>query len=438
MRKYVAKFGGSSLADAAQFKKVSDIIKADQCRKYIVASAPGKRDSTDIKVTDMLYGCYDTAKDGGDFEPELQKIRLRFEEIIKGLAVNFDLDKEFDVIREQLKKNPQKDYMASRGEYLNSKILAAYLGFEFVDSAGCVCFDEAGKLDDDATDDSIRDALKDKEYVVVPGFYGTVPDGTIHTFSRGGSDITGSLIARAIKADMYENWTDVSGMLCADPRIVENPRTIESISYRELRELSYMGASVMHESAVFPVRKANIPLNIRNTNKPEDKGTIISAEMPRIPRKYKIAGIAGKKGFTAVLVETPSMNEEVGFGAHLLEIFARHNVSFEHLPTGIDTMSVVVHNDEFEKARNEILEDISNELNPESLFVEEGLALIAVVGLGMAYSRGTAARITRALADSRVNIKMIDQGSTEINMIFGVDEADYEVAVNSIYNAIFG
>ena len=437
MRKYVAKFGGSSLADAGQFKKVADIIKADPCRKYIVASAPGKRFGDDIKVTDMLYSCYEQARSGNSFEGELKKIRSRYEDIVKGLGVEFDLDSEFETIEQHLSSAPEKDYMASRGEYLNSKILAAYLGFGFVDAADCVCFDENGHLDDDKTDDRFWETLKDREYVVVPGFYGSMPDGTIHTFSRGGSDITGSLIARAIKADMYENWTDVSGMLSADPRIVKDPRPIESISYRELRELSYMGASVMHESAVFPVRKANIPLNIRNTNRPEDRGTIISAEMPRIPRKYKVAGIAGKKGFSAVLVETPSMNEEVGFGAHLLEIFARHNVSFEHLPTGIDTMSVVVHKDEFDKARNEILDDISNELNPESLYVEDGLALVAVVGMGMAYSRGTAARITRALADSRVNIKMIDQGSTEINMIFGVDEADYEVAINSIYNAIF-
>ena len=437
MRKYVAKFGGSSLADAGQFKKVADIIKADPCRKYIVASAPGKRFGDDIKVTDMLYSCYEQARSGNSFEGELKNIRSRYEDIVKGLGVEFDLDSEFETIEQHLSSAPEKDYMASRGEYLNSKILAAYLGFGFVDAADCVCFDENGHLDDDKTDDRFWETLKDREYVVVPGFYGSMPDGTIHTFSRGGSDITGSLIARAIKADMYENWTDVSGMLSADPRIVKDPRPIESISYRELRELSYMGASVMHESAVFPVRKANIPLNIRNTNRPEDRGTIISAEMPRIPRKYKVAGIAGKKGFSAVLVETPSMNEEVGFGAHLLEIFARHNVSFEHHPTGIDTMSVVVHKDEFDKARNEILDDISNELNPESLYVEDGLALVAVVGMGMAYSRGTAARITRALADSRVNIKMIDQGSTEINMIFGVDEADYEVAINSIYNAIF-
>lgn len=437
MRKYVAKFGGSSLADAGQFKKVADIIKADPCRKYIVASAPGKRFGDDIKVTDMLYSCYEQARSGNSFEGELKNIRSRYEDIVKGLGVDFDLNSEFETIGQHLSSAPEKDYMASRGEYLNSKILAAYLGFGFVDAADCVCFDENGHLDDDKTDDRFWETLKDREYVVVPGFYGSMPDGTIHTFSRGGSDITGSLIAKAIKADMYENWTDVSGMLSADPRIVKDPRPIESISYRELRELSYMGASVMHESAVFPVRKANIPLNIRNTNRPEDRGTIISAEMPRIPRKYKVAGIAGKKGFSAVLVETPSMNEEVGFGAHLLEIFARHNVSFEHLPTGIDTMSVVVHKDEFDKARNEILDDISNELNPESLYVEDGLALVAVVGMGMAYSRGTAARITRALADSRVNIKMIDQGSTEINMIFGVDEADYEVAINSIYNAIF-
>ncbi|MCI5792784.1 MAG: aspartate kinase [Lachnospiraceae bacterium] len=437
MQKFVAKFGGSSLADAGQFKKVADIIKARPCRRYIVASAPGKRSSDDIKVTDMLYACYDKASEGEDFKPALSAIRERFNEIMSTLEIDFDLDSEIEKIAEHLSTNPDKDYMASRGEYLNSKLLAAYLGFKFIDAADCIHFDANGRLDNDATDEGIFIALKNIDYAVIPGFYGSLPDGSIHTFSRGGSDITGSLVARAVRADMYENWTDVSGMLSADPRIVENPEPIDAITYRELRELSYMGASVMHEAAVFPVRKANISMNIRNTNRPEDNGTLISAELPRIPRKRKVAGIAGKKGFSAVLVETPSMNEEIGFGAHLLNIFARHNVNFEHLPTGIDTMSVVVHNDEFSKARNDIIDDISNEIEPESLYVEDNLALIAVVGLGMAYSRGTAARVMRALADSRVNIKMIDQGSTEINIIIGVDEADYETAIRSIYKALF-
>ncbi len=437
MQKYVAKFGGSSLADDGQFKKVKNIIKEMPCRRYIVASAPGKRNRDDIKVTDMLYSCYEKAVAGEDYTESLNDIKLRFSEIMDALSIDMDLDSEIAKISEHLSGNPSRDYMASRGEYLNSRLLAAYLGFKFVDAADCIFFDENGRLDNDKTDDGIYTALKGVEYAVVPGFYGSMPDGSIHTFSRGGSDITGSLVARAMRADMYENWTDVSGMLSADPRIVENPEPIEAITYRELRELSYMGASVMHEAAVFPVRKANISMNIRNTNRPEDKGTFISSELPRVPRKHKVAGIAGKKGFSAVLVETPSMNEQIGFGAHLLNIFAKHNISFEHLPTGIDTMSVVVHNEELKKAENELLEDIRNELEPESLYVEDGIALIAIVGLGMAYSRGTAARVMRALADSRVNIKMIDQGSTEINIIIGVDEADYETAIRSIYNVLF-
>ena len=436
MQKFVAKFGGSSLADAAQFEKVKNIIAEKPCRRFIVASAPGKRSSDDIKVTDMLYACYEKAAAGQDFSEDLNNISARFSEIIDTLSIDFDLEAEISKIRTELLNTPSRDYMASRGEYLNSKILAAYLGFAFVDAAGCIFFDENGRLDNDKTDDGIYSALKGIEYAVVPGFYGSLPDGSIHTFSRGGSDITGSLVARAMRVDMYENWTDVSGMLSADPRIVDNPEPIEAITYRELRELAYMGASVMHEAAVFPVRKANISMNIRNTNRPEDRGTLISAELPRVPRKHKIAGIAGKKGFSAVLVETPSMNEQIGFGAHLLEIFARHKVSFEHLPTGIDTMSVVVHNEELKKAENGLLDDIREELEPESLYIEDNIALIAVVGLGLAYSRGMAAKVMGALADSRVNIKMIDQGSTEINIIVGVDERDYETAIRSLYEAL--
>ena len=434
----VAKFGGSSVADGIQLRKIKDIIEADSDRKYIVVSAPGKRYDGDNKITDLLYLCGTHMEHNLPYDQLLQVVTDRFMAVKVNLGVDVDIDGEFAVIRENMRKGCSADYLASRGEYLNALLVAAFLGYDFVDTAGLIKFDGKGRLLLEETDEALRAELASHERAVIPGFYGTNAEtGRVRTFSRGGSDITGALVARAVKADIYENWTDVSGFLKADPRIVAGAKPISRISYKELRELSYMGASVLHEDAIYPAKLANIPINIRNTNRPEDRGTIISAEMPRIPRKYKVAGIAGKKGFSAVLVETPSMNEEVGFGAHLLEIFARHNVSFEHLPTGIDTMSVVVHKDEFDKARNEILDDISNELNPESLYVEDGLALVAVVGMGMAYSRGTAARITRALADSRVNIKMIDQGSTEINMIFGVDEADYEVAINSIYNAIF-
>ena len=436
MQTYVAKFGGSSLADAAQFQKVAAIIKAKPARKYIVASAPGKRSSDDIKVTDLLYSCYNKAAAGEDFMPVLDEIRDRFQKIIDDCEIRFDLNTELAVIAAHLYEGPQKEYMASRGEYLNSKLLAAYLGFDFLDAAECILFREDGHLDAETTNDNLAKALRDRPYTVVPGFYGAQEDGTIRTFSRGGSDVTGSLVARAVHADMYENWTDVSGMMSADPRIVENPRIIEAITYRELRELSYMGASVMHEAAVFPVRKAGIMMNIRNTNRPDDPGTLIASELPRVPRKHKVTGIAGMKGFTSILVEDSSMNDQVGYGMKLLGIFARHGVPFEHLPTGIDTMSVVVRTATFDPHRNAIMDEIRDEIGPEMLFVEDHLAMVAVVGQGMAYSKGTAARIMKALSDARINIRMIDQGSSEINIIICVDEEDYEEAVRSIYNQI--
>ena len=436
MQRYVCKFGGSSLADAAQFKKVHDIIKSREVRKYVVASAPGKRYPDDTKVTDMLYSCYYSAEQGQDYQLGLGQIRDRFSNIITELGIDFDIDAEIDIIDAHLAKNPEKDYMASRGEYLNSKILAAYLGFKFLDAAECVHFDENGKYLSEESNRDLNAKLTGMEYVVIPGFYGSKPDGTITTFSRGGSDVTGSIVARAVVADMYENWTDVSGMLSTDPRIVKNPAPIEALSYRELRELSYMGASVLHEDAVFPVRKASIPINIRNTNRPEDPGTLISSELPRIPRRNKVTGIAGKKGFTAVLIEKSSMNSEIGFGMRLLKIFADKGVSFEHMPTGIDTISVICQTSHFAPHRDEIIEAIREELKPDRFFVEDNLALIAVVGQGMAYSRGTAARVMKGLADSRINIKMIDQGSTEINIIIGVDDVDYEAAIKGIYDAV--
>ena len=433
MNKIVVKFGGSSLADAAQFRKVAEIIKSDPARRYVVASAPGKRDSSDTKVTDMLYRCYDMAAAGEDFEPQLAAISQRFAGIIEELGVDFPLRREIAKIRSHLHGKLSRDYMASRGEYLNSKILAAYLGYEFYDAAQAICFTPGGHFIADQTAEKLSAALAQYEYAVIPGFYGADADGNIHTFSRGGSDVTGSLVAQAVGADIYENWTDVSGMLVTDPRIVADPQGIELLTYRELRELSYMGASVLHEDAVFPVRKAGIPINIRNTNRPGDAGTMIVPSAPEGCRTRTVTGIAGRKGFTSLHVEKSMMNGEVGFGVKLLQIFADHGVPFEHCPTGIDTMSAVVSSAAFHGVEEAVMADIERLLQPDHIEVEDGLAMIAVVGRGMVAARGTAARIFRTLADAGINIRMIDQGSSELNIIVGVEEADYEEAVRAIY-----
>ena len=436
MKTIVVKFGGSSLASAGQFKKVADIIRADAARRYVVASAPGKRDSADTKVTDLLYRCYDLAAAKQDFAPVLAQIEARFADIAAGLRLTFDVAGEIAVIRAHLEQNPQRDYMASRGEYLNSKLLAAYLGYDFLDPAKAVRFFENGAFDSETTNEDLAAALSNSERCVVAGFYGALPDGTIHTFSRGGSDVTGAIVARAVKADIYENWTDVSGMLSADPRIVENPRTIAQITYKELRELSYMGASVLHEDAVFPVQKANIPINIRNTNRPSDAGTMIVPATSGRRATRKVTGVAGHTGFSSILIDKAMMNGEIGFGAKLLTILARHGVSFEHCPSGIDTMSIVVSTASLAPAREAVLAEIEQELHPDHLSVEDNLALIAVVGQGMIYSKGVAASIFGAIADAKINIRMIDQGSSELNIIIAVQEADYETAIRSIYHAV--
>jgi len=432
----VAKFGGSSLADAGQFRKVADIVRADSARRYVVASAPGKRCSADIKVTDLLYRCCDSAARGEDTAPFLAQIRERFAEIITGLGIAFDLDAELDAIAAQLADAPERGYMASRGEYLNSKLLAAYLGFAFCDAAEFVRFAPDGRFLADETNALLAAALKNTERAVIPGFYGADDAGRIHTFTRGGSDVTGALVARAVNARLYENWTDVSGMLFTDPRIVPDPAAIDHITYRELRELSYMGASVLHEDAVFPVRAAGIPINIRNTNRPTDAGTLISHDLPPAAAQRPVTGVAGRKGFTTLLAEKSLMNNEVGFGARLLNILSAHGVSFEHCPTGIDTMSVVMDTASFEACREAVLRQIELQLRPDHLSVEDGLALIAVVGHGMGGLRGIAARVCAAVADAGVNIRMIDQGSSELNIILGVDEADYEAAIRGICAAV--
>ena len=431
--KKVVKFGGSSLASARQFKKVGDIIRSEKSRCYVIPSAPGKRDEKDEKVTDLLYQCYDMASTGGSYKKILERIKKRYQDIIDGLELNLNLDHEFDKIEEGFLNKTGRDYAASRGEYLNGMIMAEYLGYEFIDAAEVIFFDEHGVFEAELTDQELWERLEHVERAVIPGFYGSMHDGTIKTFSRGGSDVTGSIVAKAIHADMYENWTDVSGFLVADPRIIENPEVIETITYRELRELSYMGASVLHEDAIFPVRKEGIPINIRNTNRPDDKGTLIVESTCRKPH-YTITGIAGKKGFCAINIEKAMMNAEVGFGRKVLGVFEKYGISFEHIPSGIDTMTVFVHQSEFEEFEQSVIAGIHREVEPDYLEMEADLALIAVVGRGMKATRGTAARIFAALAHANINVKMIDQGSSELNIIIGVKNADFESAIKAIYD----
>lgn len=431
--KKVVKFGGSSLASAKQFKKVGEIIRGDKSRRFVVPSAPGKRNDKDEKVTDLLYQCYDGAADGKSYKKILEKIKERYMEIIDGLDINLNLDHEFVTIEENFLKKAGRDYAASRGEYLNGMVMAEYLGYEFIDAAEVIFFDADGNFNAELTNKELSERLEHVEKAVIPGFYGAKEDGTIKTFSRGGSDITGSIVAKAIHADMYENWTDVSGFLVADPRIIKNPEVIETITYRELRELAYMGASVLHEDAIFPVRKEGIPINIRNTNKPEDKGTLIVESTCRKPH-YTITGIAGKKGFCSINIEKAMMNTEVGFGRKVLEVFEKYGISFEHMPSGIDTMTIFVHQSEFEDYEQSVIAGIHRAVEPDFLEMESDLALVAVVGRGMKATRGTAGRIFSALAHSRVNVKMIDQGSSELNIIIGVKNADFEEAIKAIYD----
>ena len=431
--KKVVKFGGSSLASAEQFEKVGAIIRSDSSRKYVVPSAPGKRFKTDTKVTDMLYACYKTAEEGNDFSKQLKEIEERYNEIIKGLSLSLSLKEEFKVIEQNFKAHAGENYAASRGEFLNGKIMAAYLGFEFIDAADYIFFKENGEFNADKTNEVLSERLKKTENAVVPGFYGSMPDGTVKTFSRGGSDITGSIVARAIHADVYENWTDVSGFLIADPRIIKNPKGIETITYKELRELSYMGATVLHEDAIFPVRIEGIPINIKNTNAPEDGGTWI-VESTCQKSKYVITGIAGKKGFCSVNVEKDMMNSEIGFGRKVLNVFEDNGISFEHVPSGIDTLTVFVHQDEFMDKEQQVVSGIHRLAKPDTIDIEADLALIAVVGRGMKSTRGTAGRIFSALAHANVNVKMIDQGSSELNIIIGVCNDDFETAIKAIYD----
>lgn len=435
----VLKFGGSSLANAEQFKKVAQIIKAEPERRYIVASAPGKRFSNDIKVTDLLISCAENNKNENKAKEIFKEVEARYNEIIGGLGLDFSLEEDFNIIKNSFGSDNNFDYIVSRGEYLNSKILAKYLNYNFIDTADCIFFDNAGNVDFAKTYPAIKKMVKNTEYAVFPGFYGAYSNGKVKTFSRGGSDITGSIVAAGVNADIYENWTDVSGLLMVDPRIVKDPKPVEEITYRELRELSYMGATVLHEDAVFPVRKANIPINIRNTNAPLDNGSMIVNEQEKPSKHAIITGIAGTVGFSAIYIEKDRMNGEIGFTRKVLEILEKLNINFEHIPSGIDTMSIVLKTEYIADKKDLILSEINKAVNPDTIYVYDNLALVAVVGHGMQSSKGTASKLFSALANAGINVRMIDQGSSELNIIVGIEEKDYENAIIAIYNKfVFG
>ncbi len=438
----VAKFGGSSVADGIQLNKIKEIIMSDPERRYIVVSAPGKRFDGDNKITDLLYLVKTTMENMLPYDQLFQVICDRYTAVHANLGLKVDMNEAYDEIRAKLATDPSADYIASRGEYLNALLIADLLEFDFVDAEGMIKFDEKGRLMMEETNAAIREELSKHEYAVIPGFYGSLPNGEIKTFSRGGSDITGSLIAGALKAECYENWTDVSGFLMADPRIIKNPRQIRTVSYKELRELSYMGASVLHEDAIYPARLADVPINIRNTNVPDDPGTVIVSQekaeeldKSNEDKDQIITGIAGSKDFTVVTLYKNMMSQERGFVRRILGILDDYNINFEHLPSGIDTVSVVMSNKQINGRLDEIMEEFQSRLRPDSIDVLENISQIATVGHKMAARRGTAATLFTALAEAGVNIRMIDQGSSELNIIVGVDNSDFNKAIQAIYKA---
>ena len=430
------KFGGTSLCNAENFTKVKNIILADKARKYVVPSAPGKRFPSDEKITDLLYLCYAKNSNGLSFDDTYELITERYVGIETELGLKTNIALELSAIKKNILTGASEDYIASRGEYLSGLLLADYLGFDFYDAAELISFHADGTYDDETTQKWTQ-KLAETQNVVVPGFYSRKRDGSIKTFSRGGSDITGAIVARAVQADVYENWTDVSGFLMADPRIVENPKVISVVTYSELRELSYMGATVLHEDSIFPVRRAQIPINVRNTNRPEDEGTMVipDAFLKYYKRDGVLTGVAGRKGFTVITVYKDNMHNEVGFGYRLLRVLDRYNISFEHVPSGIDTMSLVISDIKLKEHLEQVLREIQRDCEPQSVEVHSNMALVATVGKGMIHSLGVSARLFGALYEAGVNVRMIDQGSSEMNIIVGIENDDLNTAVKAIYRA---
>lgn len=434
----VCKFGGTSMANADAMQQVKKIILSDPARRYVVVSAPGKRNKEDIKITDTLYACYDEVVSTGKCDKNFALIRERFTSIVSELSLKLDIKSILDKTEAEIIANKSADFSASRGEYLSAIVVAEYLGYEFVDASDMVRFESSGRLNEEYTDDKVKTRLKDVERAVIPGFYGKDYEGKIKTFSRGGSDITGSIIARGVKADLYENWTDVSGFLICDPRIVPEAKAIKQITYKELRELSYMGASVLHSEAIFPVKKAKIPIVIKNTFKPEDPGTLIvpNEQYTLAENNDVITGIAGKKNFIVIVLEKSMMNSEIGFIRRVLSVLEHHGLTVEHLPSGIDTLSVIISSEQLKSGDlYDIVNEIRENVSPDFVHVIENISIIATVGHGMTRRQGTAATIFTALAEAGINIVMIDQGSSELNIIVGVENADYEKCIRTIYKA---
>ena len=438
MGKIVAKFGGSSLSDAGQFQKVRNILLMDKRRVYVVPSAPGKRHAEDEKVTDMLYAAHRTHCAGGECSDLFGRIRDRYQTIADALHVDLDLEAEFAQIRKDIQAGANCDYCASRGEYLNGLLLSKYLGFAFIDPRDYIFFDNNGLLDSERTNTALGAALQETENAVIPGFYGSGPDGAVRTFTRGGSDVTGAIVARAADADVYENWTDVSGFLMADPRIVRDAQVIHSLTYQELRELSYMGATVLHQESVFPVQRAGIPTNIRNTNHPHHIGTMITLGPEIQGAEHVITGIAGRTGFSVISVEKAMMNVEKGFGRKILQAIEEMGLSFEHLPTGIDSLCVVLETEQLNPVRDQLKDRIMKLTNPDFIDIQDEMGLIATVGRGMVHNPGTAARLFSALSKADVNVRMIDQGSGELSILVGVDTSDFNTAIQAIYMEFIG
>lgn len=432
----VLKFGGSSMADAHQLEKVRSIVEADPARRVVVVSAAGKRFKDDHKITDLLYLCHAHLQYGVSCDGIFDMVRSRYLEIRDELGLTTPLEAEFDALRAKMDKGISADELVSRGEYFAARIMADCLGFDFLDSSLWLHFRMDGTVDQEASYQALVHAASGRK-VVIPGFYGVLPDGSIHTFSRGGSDITGALAAAALDADVYENWTDVSGFLMADPRIVKDPKVIRTVTYSELRELSYMGATVLHEDSIFPVRKAHIPINVRNTNAPEEPGTMVVPDsyLQYYRREGVLTGVAGRTGFTVITVFKDNMHNEIGFGYRLLRVLDRYNISFEHVPSGIDTMSLVIADNKLKEHLETVLREIRRDCNPKTVELQSNMALIATVGKGMVRSIGTAAKLFNALYEAGINVRMIDQGSSEMNIIVGVESGDFEAAVRAIYDA---
>lgn len=435
----VCKFGGTSMADGNVMSRVRNIIESDKDRKYVVVSAPGKRYSGDVKITDILYQCHREVEERGACGASFELIRNRFNSIVRELNIDFDINSVLDETERRINAEKDEDFTASRGEYLSARVMAEVLGTKFIDAEDVIFFDKNGAYDAAKSDKAINDALRGAEKAVFPGFYGRGYNGKVKTFSRGGSDISGAIVARAVNATVYENWTDVSGFLACDPRIVDSPRRIKALSYKELRELSYMGANVLHSESIFPVRKANIPIHIKNTFRPEDEGTLIQPSVYYTPSGSIVTGIAGKKDFTVIFIEKSLMNYQIGFVRKVLSVLEKYNVPVEHIPSGIDTMSVVIESSALKDGKLElILQGIKEAVAPDVLRVNEDIALIATVGHGMSSSVGTSARLFKAMAEASVNVRMIDQGSSELNIIVGVKNEDCEKCIRAIYREFFG